>query len=286
MKSIPGFILCMITASWLHAQAGVEIKTIHGFRFINHTDKKSTKPLFEDDIVADVQVYVGDSLMQDSKSFAPDGLTLTLPSKQEFESSPSAPALMDAALLMGIGDSATAYMKIDSFIKVSLPLRLRKFDDVRYEIKLVNVIGGEAKRAITEKKQAAFTVISKSVSTTVADYRNGDLKTRLTKLPSGLKYLVVEEGKGIPVQSGEQVAVHYYGCLTDGSMFDTSLNGGEPLAFPVGVGQMIPGFDEGVSVLKHGSKAYLFLPPALAYGDQENGAIPANSELIFYIEIQ
>jgi peptidylprolyl isomerase len=96
----------------------------------------------------------------------------------------------------------------------------------------------------------------------------------------------VEEGKGIPVQSGEQVAVHYYGCLTDGSMFDTSLNGGEPLAFPVGVGQMIPGFDEGVSVLKHGSKAYLFLPPALAYGDQENGAIPANSELIFYIEIQ
>ena len=125
MKNIIGLLLCMITANLLHAQTGVEIKTSHGFRFVAHTDKKQTKPLFEDDIVADVKVYVGDSLMQSSKSFAPDGLRLTLPSKQEFDSSPSAPALMDAALLMGIGDSATAYMKIDSLIKVTLPPALR-----------------------------------------------------------------------------------------------------------------------------------------------------------------
>lgn len=286
MKKAICFIIGFATAITANAQNGAEVTTTHGYRFINHTNLKATPPVFQDDIVADVQVFVGDSLMQSSKSFAPNGLELTLPSKEEFESSPSAPALMDAVLLMSPGDSATAYMKLDSFIKTTLPAGLRKYDEVRYEIKLQKVISGEIKRQAAEKSKAAFVTIAKSTGETVAEYRNGTLTSKLTTLPSGLKMMVTDPGAGAKVTEGEKVAVHYYGCLTNGSMFDNSFERGEALAFNAGVGQMIPGFDEGVMQLQHGAKAYLFIPSAMGYGDQDSGPIPANSELVFYIEIQ
>lgn len=286
MRKTICFIIGLATLTTANAQHGAEITTTHGYRFINHTNLKTTTPVFQDDIVADVQVYVGDSLMQSSKSFAPNGLELTLPSKEEFESSPSAPALMDAVLLMSPGDSATAYMKLDSFIKASLPPALRKHNEVRYEIKLQKVISGEEKRQAAEKSKAAFAEVAKSTGTTVAEYRNGALASKLTTLPSGLKYMVKDQGNGAPISEGEKVAVHYYGCLTNGAMFDNSFERGEALAFNAGIGQMIPGFDEGVMHLRHGAKAYLFIPSALGYGDQPTGSIPANSELVFYIEIQ
>ena len=286
MKKAICFIIGFATAITANAQNGAEITTKHGYRFIKHTNLKATPPVFQDDIVADVQVFVGDSLMQSSKSFAPNGLELTLPSKEEFESSPSAPALMDAVLLMSPGDSATAYMKLDSFIKTTLPASLRKYDEVRYEIKLQKVISGAVKRQAAEKSKAAFTEVAKSTGETVASYRNGALNSKLTTLSSGLKMLVTAPGAGAKITEGEKVAVHYYGCLTNGSMFDNSFERGEALAFNAGVGQMIPGFDEGVMQLQHGAKAYLFIPSALGYGDQDSGPIPANSELVFYIEIQ
>lgn len=286
MKKTICFIIGLSSAIAANAQHGAEITTTHGYRFTNHTNLKGTPPVFQDDIVADVQVFVGDSLMQSSKSFAPDGLELTLPTKEEFESSPSAPALMDAVLLMSPGDSATAYMKLDSFIKTSLPPGLRKYDEVRYEIKLQKVISGEEKRMAAEKSKAAFAEVAKSAALTVAEYRNGALTSKLKALPSGLKYMVKEDGSGAQVSQGEKVAVHYYGCLTNGAMFDNSFERGETLAFNAGLGQMIPGFDEGVMQLRHGAKAYLFIPPALGYGEQSTGSIPANSELVFYIEIQ
>ncbi|MCC6281704.1 MAG: FKBP-type peptidyl-prolyl cis-trans isomerase [Saprospiraceae bacterium] len=97
--------------------------------------------------------------------------------------------------------------------------------------------------------------------------------------------LVETPGNGPKIKEQEPVQVHYFGLLTDGSSFDSSYERGEPIAFPAGTGQMIPGFDEGVLQLKHGSKAYLFIPPTLGYGDQSPELIPPNSELVFYIEV-
>jgi FKBP-type peptidyl-prolyl cis-trans isomerase len=284
MKKVLFFSILLIPAL-LSAQNTPRVDTQHGYRVALHTNKGGVKPTFEDEIVADIKVYVGDSLMQASKSFAPDGFKATLPTQDEFENNPSAPAIFDAALMMGIGDSATAYMKLDTFIRNTLPLRLRKFDAVRYEIKLLNVVSGEVKRQETAKIKASFAGIAQNVSNTATEYRNGTLKNVVAK-PSGLKMLVTEKGTGTPVAKGQQIAVHYYGALTNGTMFDNSFERAEPIVFPAGTGQMIPGFDEGVVGLPRGSKAYLFIPPALGYGAEGSGPIPANSELVFYIEIQ
>ena len=102
---------------------------------------------------------------------------------------------------------------------------------------------------------------------------------------SGLKYIEIEEGTGLQPQPGDAVEIHYTGTLEDGTKFDSSLDRGEPLPFFVGIGQMIPGFDEGVALMKEGGKAKLVIPPELGYGDQERGAIPANSTLIFEVEL-
>ena len=109
---------------------------------------------------------------------------------------------------------------------------------------------------------------------------------KLDTRPSGLKVLIVEPGKGELIKANDNVRTNYYGCLTDGKLFDNSFQRGQTLDFTAGAGQMIPGFDEGVQLLPHGGKAYFFLPASLAYGDQGAGdLVPPNAELIFYVEV-
>ena len=98
--------------------------------------------------------------------------------------------------------------------------------------------------------------------------------------------LIVEPGQGALIKANDDVRTNYYGCLTNGKLFDNSYQRGQTLDFTAGTGQMIPGFDEGVQLLRHGGKAYFFLPPALAYGDEGAGdVVPPKSELIFYVEV-
>ena len=82
------------------------------------------------------------------------------------------------------------------------------------------------------------------------------------------------------------VSVHYTGYLEDGSIFDSSIDRGEPIAFPVGKGQVIRGWDEGLMLLSTGAKARLIIPSELAYGEQgAGGIIPPNATLIFDVEL-
>lgn len=102
---------------------------------------------------------------------------------------------------------------------------------------------------------------------------------------SGLKYAIVKEGEGELVGKEKQVTVHYSGFLLDGTKFDSSVERDEPFTFVAGVGQVIPGWDEGVLLMKKGSKARLIVPSNLAYGDRDLGKIPPNSSLIFDVEV-
>lgn len=104
--------------------------------------------------------------------------------------------------------------------------------------------------------------------------------------PSGLKYYDFAVGSGATPKKGQQVAVHYTGWLTDGKKFDSSLDRGEPLVFPIGTGQVIRGWDEGVLSMKVGGKRQLVIPPELGYGARgAGGVIPANATLIFEVEL-
>ena len=103
---------------------------------------------------------------------------------------------------------------------------------------------------------------------------------------SGLKYYDIEVGDGPAPQANQTVAVHYTGWLLDGTKFDSSLDRGQPLSFVIGVGQMIPGFDEGVATMNIGGKRQLMIPPELAYGEQgAGGVIPPNATIIFDVEL-
>jgi peptidylprolyl isomerase len=103
---------------------------------------------------------------------------------------------------------------------------------------------------------------------------------------SGLKYYDFEAGTGESPQTGQQVVVHYTGWLEDGAKFDSSLDRGVPFDFAIGMGQVIPGWDEGVATMKVGGKRQLVIPPELGYGEAgAPGAIPPNATLIFEVEL-
>jgi peptidylprolyl isomerase len=103
---------------------------------------------------------------------------------------------------------------------------------------------------------------------------------------SGLQYEEITEGTGATPQTGQTVVVHYTGTLTNGKKFDSSVDRKQPFRFRLGIGQVIKGWDEGLSTMKVGGKRKLIIPAALAYGAQEvGGVIPANSTLHFDVEL-
>ncbi|HYG81795.1 MAG TPA: FKBP-type peptidyl-prolyl cis-trans isomerase [Pyrinomonadaceae bacterium] len=105
--------------------------------------------------------------------------------------------------------------------------------------------------------------------------------------PSGLTYMVTRQGTGQQLKAGDVVSVHYTGLLTNGTRFDSSLERGEPIAFPLGAGRVIKGWDEGVALLRVGDQATLIIPPQLGYGARGagGGAIPPDATLIFIVEV-
>ena len=92
-------------------------------------------------------------------------------------------------------------------------------------------------------------------------------------------------GTGAEAKAGSTVTVQYTGTLTDGKKFDSSYDRKQPFTFKIGSGEVIKGWDQGVTGLKEGGKRKLTIPPELGYGNQANGAIPANSTLLFEIEL-
>jgi FKBP-type peptidyl-prolyl cis-trans isomerase FkpA len=102
---------------------------------------------------------------------------------------------------------------------------------------------------------------------------------------SGLRIEDIECGDGEEAQGDSAVVVHYVGKLEDGSTFDSSRDRGEPVPFTLGVGQLIPGFEEGIRGMKVGGTRKLTIPPELGYGASGSGPIPPDATLTFEIEL-
>lgn len=106
----------------------------------------------------------------------------------------------------------------------------------------------------------------------------------VTELPSGLQYEVIQEGSGAKPGPTQKVTCHYHGTLIDGTVFDSSVQRGQPATFPLNM--VIKGWTEGLQLMAVGSKWRFFIPPQLGYGDRQvSAAIGPNSTLIFEVEL-
>lgn len=149
---------------------------------------------------------------------------------------------------------------------------------------LVACGGGDAEQA----EQAAAPVVTAEMLAQVATEYASDLGVTLsemTKTDSGLYWRDVIEGSGEAAQAGQRVKAHYTGWLPDGTMFDSSMDGDDPIEFALGAGELIKGWDEGVVGMKVGGRRRLVIPPGLAYGAEGRNPIPAMSTLVFDIQL-
>lgn len=273
-------------------------------RFVNHTNKEGNKPKIGEFVDFHVDVYLGDTIFQTSRSTGKPA-RMQIPSPEQTGGRPM-PAIFEGILLASQGDSISTYERIDSLTQ-PLPPAFYFQPEIRMDIVLVRIISRldmemqrvseqrEMERQRVQDSIANRGVISRVPSVTASvtklaeRLRNNDFGDELKTTPSGLQYVIFEKGKGAKIQLGEQgVSVHYYGCLLeDGTRFDDSFSRGEPYVLQVGIGQVIPGWDEGLMLLNHGAMALFKIPGDLAYGPLGGGPlIPANATLVFYVEVK
>ncbi len=133
---------------------------------------------------------------------------------------------------------------------------------------------GSREKRMVEEKAAAEAAIE-------------ELSTGFDKTASGLRYQIIQKGdSNVKAAKGQTVSVHYKGQLADGTVFDSSYKRNQPIDFALGVGQVIPGWDEGIGLLDVGDKARFVIPSDLAYGDRgAGGVIPPNATLVFDVEL-
>ena len=193
---------------------------------------------------------------------------------------------------LSAGDSAIVTISCDTMLKnippnqQQLPPWLKKGNKVTIYISMVSVKSkADADKEAKEKSAKQVTEDDKALQ----DYfAKNNLKP--TKTASGLYYTVAKEGAGAAITAGQMVSMNYTGKLLNGTTFDSNLDSAfhhkQAFEFPVGTHQVIPGWDEGVMLLKKGAKATFYVVSSLAYGDRPAGPlVPANSTLIFDVEV-
>ncbi len=160
--------------------------------------------------------------------------------------------------------------------------------DSMIEVAIVRV-GDEAEKWNAVETFRKFTGAKAEREASAKQQQNdlmGELSEGFDETESGLRYKVIQKGDGVQPEKGQTVAVHYKGMFSDGGVFDDSYKRGAPIEFPVGMGNVIPGWDEGILLLNKGDKARFVIPSQLAYGEAgAGGVIPPNATLVFDVEL-
>ncbi|MDI9875909.1 MULTISPECIES: FKBP-type peptidyl-prolyl cis-trans isomerase [Bacteroidota] len=246
----------------------------------NHDDK--AKKLKDGDIITfTAKIYnSADSLLQESTEANPARAMVQPAGASGFKGS-----FEDGLRLLAQGDSATIYVPVDSLSKGAqqLPPFIKKGTDLKYSVKILKV----QTRADFDKEMAANAQKEKQAAEArktelpklIQDYIAKSGKTFKTTA-SGLYYSITTEGTGASPKKGDVCKCMYVGKFLDGKVFDQSK---QPIDMPIG--QMIPGFNEALTLMKKGGKATFVIPPAIGYGEQGQGPIPGNSALVFEVEV-
>lgn len=267
-------------------------------------DEKAVKPV-EGDIVRLVMSYKNskDSVLFDSKVGNPSGLDYI---EFALQKSTFKGSFEEALAMMGVGDSASFIISADSvylttFKAPKLPPYIEKGSMLTFYAKLAKVTSkaeAEAERNKKMEEQKAMMEMRRNEEPKIFAKYLADNKITGTPTASGLYYIESKKGNGKKPKAGQMVKVNYTGRLLDGTIFDTSDEATaktagtyqegrkyEPIDFPIGKGQVIPGWDEGIMLMSIGSKGQLIIPSTIAYGAQGGGPIPPFSPLVFDVEL-
>ena len=265
-------------------------RTAKGYEYtIVSENEKGQKVNPGDDVNFNIAFYLNDTL-KDARPL--DQNVPTDIGKQPY------PPFIELLSLLKVGDSAFVIVKLDTMSNLSP--QYKKTDIVKYAVKVNSITDKavvEKRNAELAQKKAAMQELSAGLvkqkpellaklQATAKEVSAGTFKPTRSS-PTGIQYLLLEPGNGPVHKATEDAFVHYIGCTKDGKEFDSSLNRGEPLPVKVGTGGVIKGWDEALMTLPAGSRAIIVIPSALAYGKQGagNGAIPPDSDLLFYIHI-
>ena len=205
--------------------------------------------------------------------------------------------IYEALRLVKKGDSVTFKLPASDFYETTfnmpVPDSIDAASDITFNLCLVDHMSRDEyiafQREQYEKQRAEMAVsmeekLVEDGATIDAYLTENGIEAETTA--SGLRYVITEAGSGDTPEAGQNVSVHYRGTLMDGTQFDSSYDRGEPLSFPIGRGQVIKGWDEGIALLNKGAKATLYIPSPLAYGERgAGGAIPPFAILKFDVEL-
>lgn len=210
--------------------------------------------------------------------------------------------LFEGLAMMHKGDSVSFIVNIDStfkylFMQPTLPAEFKSTDVMRFEIKVLDFMpekvfaqkfANEVKNRNAERAAKLRNDYPEETDRAAEEFAYYvGLLTMFGVEPtaSGLYYMVTEEGNGEKPEVGKPVTMHYTGKLLNGTVFDSSVERDQPFQFVLGVGQVIPGWDEGVQLMTKGEKGVFYIPYYLGYGERDMGDIPPFSNLIFEVEL-
>jgi FKBP-type peptidyl-prolyl cis-trans isomerase FkpA len=252
-------------------------ETPSGYPYIMHIDKEGTTPQVGDELKYVRRVRLGkDSILAEQE------MIVKLPSADLV--SEQAMAEYEILFLLSEGDSASVYIMGD---KLNAIPGFQPTDTIIFDFGFKGILR-TAEQVMEEHSalKAREEAISVELDQRIKAYKSGALKDQLRKTESGLQYIIHQEGEGATPAAGNIIKVHYYGMLMDGTMFDNSFRRFEAFEFNVGMGMVIPGWDEGLLLVKKGGSATFFIPADQAYGAMGSPpTIPENADLVFYVEV-
>ncbi|WP_448519412.1 FKBP-type peptidyl-prolyl cis-trans isomerase [Rhodoflexus sp.] len=265
-------------------QGGSSIKTLpNGLRYANHTNNKGETAKAGEYMSLHFQMWGTnaegkDTLLQDTRALGEPMILMP--------DNPAIGRIGEGLQRVVKGDSVSFYESVDSLYGQMVPPFLKKGSNIRFDMKIIDIMNQQALEAMMEKRQREQVGKDEEI---IKKFLADKGISNAQRTSSGLYYTIDKEGTGPQPKKGDEVQTHYTGSIIPTERkFDSSLDPGrgEPLKFSCGVGQMIPGFDEGVMLMKQGGKATFYLPSALGYGPQSPSPdIPANSILRFEVEL-
>lgn len=269
-------------------------KTVNGWTEVSNgllmriwKDAKGTNPQVGDFVTLHTRARVGDSVLFSSRMVnnnEPFELQIRPAQQPRYD-------LMEGFQLLTEGDSATFRMPLDTILKFGAPELpwMKKGAGMWFEQDVVMVKQVKQADAFKEKAlKARQQMVNDSIA--INKYLKDNKITGFKRHPSGLYYKILKAGSGDTAKAGQKVTVNYTGKTIEGKTFDSNVDSAfqhvQPFSFTLGQGQVIPGWDVGVSLLQKGSKATLYIPSPMAYGERSPSPdIPKNGILIFDVEV-